>query len=70
MIVLSIHDGHDAGACLVQDGRILRHTFREGFRPRVLWKEAAHYEGSTESVFSAKEKAEMEERLRGLGYLQ
>ena len=53
-----------------QDGRILRHTFREGFRPRVLWKEAAHYEGSTESVFSAKEKAEIEERLRGLGYLQ
>ncbi len=53
-----------------QDGRILRHTFRPGFRPAVRWREASQYIGSTESVFSAKEKAEIEERLRGLGYLQ
>ena len=29
MIVLGIHDGHDAGACLVQDGRVLLHSSEE-----------------------------------------
>jgi carbamoyltransferase len=29
MIVLSIHDGHDAGACLIQDGKLLLYSAEE-----------------------------------------
>lgn len=29
MIVLSIHDGHDAGACLVRDGKLVLHSSEE-----------------------------------------
>jgi len=52
------------------DGRILKETFAEGYRPQVLWREAGVYDAATESAFSDKERAEIEERLRGLGYLQ
>src|SRR5438034_1872217 len=29
MMVLAIHDGHDAGACLIRDGRIVLHSSEE-----------------------------------------
>src|SRR5205809_5819414 len=29
MIVLAIHDGHDAGACLLRDGKIVLHSSEE-----------------------------------------
>lgn len=29
MLVLGIHDGHDAGACLIQDGKLLLHSSEE-----------------------------------------
>src|SRR5437763_14905169 len=29
MIVLAIHDGHDAGACLLRDGKIILHSSEE-----------------------------------------
>src|SRR5262245_55067722 len=29
MIVLAIHDGHDAGACLIRDGKIILHSSEE-----------------------------------------
>ncbi len=52
------------------DGRVLWHTFRDGQRPAVRWSEAPGYQVAGGTVFSDAEKAEIEERLRGLGYLQ
>ena len=52
------------------DGRVLRETFAETVKPKVLWKEAQKFQAAEGSAFSAAEKAEIEERLRGLGYLQ
>ena len=52
------------------DGRVLRESFRDSVNPKVLWKEAKAFEAASGSAFSSAEKAEIEERLRGLGYLQ
>jgi len=52
------------------DGRVLKETFEPGFRPEILWTEAEQFKASEGAGFSAAERAEIEERLRGLGYLQ
>lgn len=52
------------------DGRVLKETFEKGFRPEILWTEAQKFKARQGAGFSAAERAEIEERLRGLGYLQ
>jgi len=37
MLVLGIHDGHDAGACLLQDGKLLLHSSEERRRNSKNW---------------------------------
>jgi carbamoyltransferase len=37
MLVLGIHDGHDAGACLLQDGKLLMHSSEERRRNSKNW---------------------------------
>jgi predicted AlkP superfamily phosphohydrolase/phosphomutase len=52
------------------DGRVLKETFAKGQCPEVLWREATGFAGVAGTGFSDAERAEIEERLRGLGYLQ
>jgi predicted AlkP superfamily phosphohydrolase/phosphomutase len=52
------------------DGRVLKESFAADFKPEILWKEAQTFQASEGEGFSAAEQAEIEERLRGLGYLQ
>ena len=37
MLVLGIHDGHDAGACLLQDGKLLLHSSEERRLNKKNW---------------------------------
>lgn len=37
MLVLGIHDGHDAGACLLRDGKLLLHSSEERRRNSKNW---------------------------------
>jgi predicted AlkP superfamily phosphohydrolase/phosphomutase len=52
------------------DGRVLKESFHKTFKPEILWSEAQAFETQAGEGFSAAEQAEIEERLRGLGYLQ
>lgn len=51
------------------DGRVLRQIFTAGARPAVRWTEASAYEPAGRGLDRGDERA-IEERLRGLGYLQ
>ncbi len=49
MLVLGIHDGHDSGACLLRDGKLLLHSSEERRRNSKNW--AGVPEKSVEIIF-------------------
>ena len=51
------------------DGQVRREVARPGHAPRALWTEAAAYTTAAGERDAATDRA-IEERLRGLGYLQ